>query len=185
MERLFALLVGVAMGALLQRMRASDPGLIARNLRLEDLSIIKFMATTIAVGAVVVSLAGLALPMHFDIKPAYLVGVLGGGLVFGIGFALGGFCPGTCVVGLAEGRRDALWAVVGGIAGALAFTLLYRVLVAPLRPLLDLGKVTLADLLHLPAPLVAGAMAAVLFAAVAWLPTVRPQGGRSSDYRRG
>ena len=94
MDRLSALLVGVAMGALLQRVRASDPGMIARNLRLEDLSIIKFMATTIAVGAVVVSLAGLALPMHLDIKPAYLVGVLAGGLVFGVGFGLGRLLPG-------------------------------------------------------------------------------------------
>jgi uncharacterized membrane protein YedE/YeeE len=181
MDRFSALLVGVAMGALLQRVRASDPGVIARNLRLEDLSIIKFIATTIAVGAVVVSLAGLALPMHFDIKPAYLVGVLAGALVFGVGFGLGGFCPGTCVVGVAEGRKDARWAVVGGIAGAFAFTLLYPFLAAPLRPLLDLGKVTLADLLHLPAPLVAGVMAAGFFAAVAWLPTVRVrQSGRES-----
>ncbi len=173
MDRLSALLVGVAMGALLQRVRASDPGMIARNLRLEDLSIIKFMGTAIAVGAVVVSLAGLALPMHLDIRPAYLVGVLAGGLVFGVGFGLGGFCPGTCVVGLAEGRKDARWALLGGIAGALVFTLLYELVVAPLLPLLDLGKVTLADLLHLPAPVVAGAMAAVLLAGVTWLPTVR------------
>jgi len=155
--------------------RASDPGVIARNLRLEDLSIIKFMATAIAVGAVIVSLAGLVLPLHLDIKPAYLVGVLGGGLVFGVGFALGGFCPGTCVVGLAEGRRDAPWALVGGIAGALVFTLLYELVVAPLLPLLNVGKVTLADLVHLPAPLVAGAMAVVILAVVARLPTVRGQ----------
>jgi hypothetical protein len=175
MDRLSALMVGVAMGALLQRVRASDPGMIARNLRLEDLSIIKFMATTIAVGAVVVSLAGLAMPMHLDIKPAYLVGVLGGGLVFGVGFGLGGFCPGTCVVGLAEGRRDARWALLGGITGALLFTLVYDLVVAPVLPLLDLGKVTVADLLHLPAPLVAGVMAAVILGVVAWLPTVRGQ----------
>ncbi|HTS81708.1 MAG TPA: YeeE/YedE thiosulfate transporter family protein [Myxococcaceae bacterium] len=175
MDRLSALLVGVVMGALLQRVRASDPGVIARNLRLEDLSIIKFMATAIAVGAVIVSLAGLVLPLHLDIKPAYLVGVLGGGLVFGVGFALGGFCPGTCVVGLAEGRRDAPWALVGGIAGALVFTLLYELVVAPLLPLLNVGKVTLADLVHLPAPLVAGAMAVVILAVVARLPTVRGQ----------
>ena len=173
MAQLSALLVGVAMGALLQRVRASDPGMIARNLRLEDLSIIKFMATTIAVGAVVVSFAALALPMHFDIKPAYLLGVLVGGLVFGVGFALGGFCPGTCVVGFGEGRKDAIWALLGGITGALAFTLLYKTCLAPLRPLLDLGKVTLPDLLHLPAPLVATVLAAVFFAGVAWLPTVR------------
>jgi uncharacterized protein len=178
MDQLSALLVGVAMGALLQRVGASSPALIARNLRLENLSIIKFMATTIAVGTVVVYVAGLWLPMHLDIKPAYVLGVLAGGLVFGVGFGVGGFCPGTCVVGVGEGRKDALWAVVGGIVGALVFTLVYDALVAPVVKLLDLGKLTLAGVLHLPAPLVAALLGAVFLTAVAWLPTERSQRAR-------
>jgi uncharacterized protein len=178
MDQLSALLVGVAMGALLQRVGASSPALIARNLRLENLSIIKFMATTIAVGTVVVYVAGLWLPMHLDIKPAYVLGVLAGGLVFGVGFGVGGFCPGTCVVGVGEGRKDALWAVVGGIVGALIFTLVYDALVAPVVKLLDLGKLTLAGVLHLPAPLVAALLGAVFLIAVAWLPTERSQSAR-------
>lgn len=172
MDQLSALLVGVAMGALLQRVGASSPALIARNLRLEDLSIIKFMATTIGVGTVVVYLAGLWLPMHLEIKPAYVLGVLAGGLVFGVGFGVGGYCPGTCVVGLSEGRRDALLALVGGAFGALAFTLAYDVLLAPVVKLLDLGKLTLAGALDLPAPLVAVLLGAFFLGAVAWLPTV-------------
>jgi uncharacterized protein len=171
MAALYALLVGLAMGALLQRIGASSPGLIARNLRLENLSIIKFMATTIAVGTVVVYLAGLWVPMHLDIKPAYVLGVLAGGIIFGVGFAVGGYCPGTCVVGLGEGRKDALFAVVGGIFGALVFTLVYDVLLAPLVKLLDLGKLTLAGVLHLPALLVAVLLGSVFLAAVALLPT--------------
>jgi len=171
MDQLFALLVGVAMGALLQRAGASSPARIARNLRLEDLSIIKFMATTIAVGTMVVYLAGLWLPMHLEIKPAYVLGVLAGGLVFGVGFAVGGYCPGTCVVGLSEGRRDALLALVGGAFGALAFTLAYDALLAPVVKLLDLGKLTLAGALHVPAPLVAVLLGAFFLGAVAWLPT--------------
>jgi uncharacterized protein len=173
MDQFSALLVGVAMGALLQRVGASSPALIARNLRLENLSIIKFMATTIGVGTVVVYLAGLWLPMHLEIKPAYVLGVLAGGLVFGVGFGVGGYCPGTCVVGLGEGRKDALWALVGGIFGALVFTLVYDALLAPVVKVLDLGKLTLAGLLHLPALLVAALLGAVFLAAVAWLPTER------------
>ena len=132
MASLYALLVGLAMGALIQRVGASSPGLIARNLRLENLSIIKFMATTIGVGTVVVYLAGLWVPMHLDIKPAYVLGVLAGGIVFGVGFAVGGYCPGSCIVGLGEGRKDALLAVVRGVFGALVFTLVYDSLLAPL-----------------------------------------------------
>ncbi len=171
MAPLYALLVGLAMGALLQRIGASSPGLIARNLRLENLSIIKFMATTIGVGTVVVYLAGLWVPMHLDIRPAYVLGVLAGGIIFGIGFAVGGYCPGTCVVGLGEGRKDALFAVVGGIFGALVFTLAYDALLAPLVKLLDLGRLTLAGVLHLPALLVAVLLGSVFLAAVALLPT--------------
>jgi uncharacterized membrane protein YedE/YeeE len=171
MAGLYALLVGVAMGALIQRVRASSPGVIARNLRLENISIIKFMATTIAVGTVLVYLLNLVVPMHLDIKPTYVVGVLVGGLVFGVGFGVGGYCPGTCVVGLGEGRRDAIWAILGGVAGALVFTVVYAGIVAPMNRLMDLGKVTLAEVLHLPAAVVAVALGAILMALVTWLPT--------------
>jgi hypothetical protein len=171
MVRIYALLVGIAMGALIQRVRASDPDMVARNLRLEDLSIIKFMALTIAVGTMLVYLLNLVVPMHFDIKPTYVVGVLVGGLVFGVGFGLGGYCPGTCVVGLGEGRKDAIWAIVGGVVGALAFTLAYTTVVAPMNTLMDLGKITLADVLHAPAVAVALALGVVFIAVIAWLPT--------------
>lgn len=178
MAQLSALLVGVAMGVLLQRVGASSPALIARNLRLENLSIIKFMATTIGVGAVVVYLAGLWLPMHLDIRPAYVLGVVAGGLVFGVGFGIGGYCPGTCVVGLGEGRKDALWALLGGIFGALVFTLVFEALVAPVVKVLDLGKLTLPGVLHLPALLVAALLGAVILAGVTWLPTERGRTAR-------
>lgn len=176
MDRVWALFIGVAMGALIQQVRASSPGMIARNLRLENLSIIKFMAVTIAVGSLLVYLLSPVLPMHFDIKPTYVVGVLVGGLVFGVGFGLGGYCPGTCVVGASEGRRDAWWAILGGVVGALAFTLVYTSIVAPMNKLADYGKVTLADVLHLPAVALAVALFAVFVAVVAWLPTVRAGG---------
>lgn len=178
MDRISALFIGIAMGALIQRVRASSPGMIARNLRLENLSIIKFMATTIAVGAMLVYLMSLVMPMHFDVKPTYVIGVLVGGLVFGVGFGLGGYCPGTCVVGAAEGRKDALWAILGGVVGALAFTLAYTTIVAPMNALADYGKITLADVLHLPAVGVAVALGVVFLAVVAWLPT-NPGAGKS------
>ena len=173
MALVYALLVGVVMGALLQRVGASNPKMILAALRLEDLTIIKFMATTIAVGMVGVYALGRVMPMHLDIKPTYVVGVLAGGLVFGVGFAIGGYCPGTCVVGLGERRKDALFALLGGVVGALGFTLLYRLLEAPLIKPLSYGKITLADLLHAPPLAVAVIIAAIFAAAVTSLPTMR------------
>jgi hypothetical protein len=173
MALVYGLLVGIVMGVLIQRVGASNPRMILAALRLEDLTIIKFMATTIAVGMVGVYALGRVIPMHLDIKPTYVLGVLAGGLVFGVGFAIGGYCPGTCVVGLGERRTDALFALLGGIVGALAFTLLYRLLEAPLIKPLSYGKITLADLLHAP-PLSIAVVVAAIFAAVMWtLPTTR------------
>ena len=176
MPILYALLTGLAMGALIQRVRASSPALIAQNLRLENLSVIKFMATTIAVGTILVYLLNLMTPVHFDIKPTYVVGVLVGGLVFGVGFALGGYCPGTCVVGAGEGRKDALWSIGGGLLGALVFTLVFERLIAPLMKLADYGKITLADVLHLPAVGVALGLGVLFLGIVYVLPTVVKKG---------
>ena len=175
MAALYALLVGVAMGALLQRVRASSPGMILANLRLENLSIIKFMATTIAVGMILVYLLDAAAPqlMHFDIKPTYLIGVAVGGVIFGVGFALSGYCPWTCVVGASEGRRDAVAAIIGGVVGALLFTLVYNLIVDPLIKPLDLGKVRLQDYVHVPAVARALIVGVAMLGIVKVLPTTR------------
>ena len=169
----YGLLVGIVMGALIQRVGASSPRMILASLRLQDLTVIKFMATTIAVGAVLVYLLSLFMPMHFDIKPTYVVGVAVGGLIFGAGFALAGYCPGTCVVGIGEGRRDALVALLGGVTGALVFTVVYTRIEATLIKPLNYGKITLPDVLHLPAIAVAIGLAVVLLTAVTLLPTSR------------
>jgi uncharacterized membrane protein YedE/YeeE len=104
--------------------------------------------------------------------------VLVGGLIFGTGFAVGGYCPGTCVVGIGEGRRDAFAALLGGVTGALAFTLVYTLIQGPLIKPLDFGKITLASVLNLPPLLVAALLAAVLLTAVMVLPTERRTGRR-------
>ena len=173
MTLLYALLVGVAMGALIQRVGASSPRMILASLRLEDLTIIKFIATTIAVGTVVAYLLSLWMPMHFDIKPTYVIGVALGGLIFGVGFAVAGYCPGTCVVGIGEGRRDALAALLGGVFGALVFTLVYTLIEGTLIKPMNYGKITLASVLHLPPVAVAVGLAAVFLTAVTLLPTER------------
>ncbi|HEY3286248.1 MAG TPA: YeeE/YedE thiosulfate transporter family protein [Gemmatimonadaceae bacterium] len=171
---IYALIVGVAMGALIQRVRASSPAMIAANLRLENLSVIKFMATTIAIGAMLsFVLAAVLGPgvMHFDVKPTYVIGVLIGGLVFGVGFGIGGYCPGTCVVGAGEGRRDALFALLGGVVGAFFFTILFSSIIAPMNKLMDYGKLTLDQLLGLPAVGVALGLGAIFLGIVYMLPT--------------
>ncbi|MHB1096488.1 MAG: YeeE/YedE thiosulfate transporter family protein [Gemmatimonadaceae bacterium] len=172
---IYALIVGVAMGALIQRVRASSPAMIAANLRLENLSIIKFMATTIAIGAILAYVMMAVLgkdAMHFDVKPTYVVGVLVGGLIFGAGFGLAGYCPGTCVVGAGEGRKDALFALLGGVVGAFVFTIMFSSVIAPMNKLMDYGKLTLDQMLGLPAVGTAIGLGVIFLGIVYMLPTV-------------
>ncbi len=179
MTLIAGLLVGIAMGALLQRVGASSPAAILRSLRLQDLTVIKFMATTIAVATVVTYGASHWIPMHFDVKPTYVLGVAGGGLLFGVGFAVAGYCPGSCVVACGEGRKDAFATVAGGLAGTLAFTLLYTGLEPVFILPINFGKIRLSDVLHVPAFAVALALASILLTIVTVVPTMK-RGMRSA-----
>jgi uncharacterized membrane protein YedE/YeeE len=109
------------------------------------------MLTSIAVsmaGTFLLDLFGLA---HFSIKPTYVIGLLTGGLIFGVGFALAGYCPGTALCALSEGKKDAGVTIIGGLIGALAYTFVYPTLKPLMVDPLALGKLTLVQFLPWPA----------------------------------
>jgi hypothetical protein len=58
---------------------------------------------------------------HLQVKPAVLAANAVGGLIFGLGMALLGYCPGTGVAAMGEGSRHARWGFAGMILGAAAF----------------------------------------------------------------
>jgi hypothetical protein len=89
-----------------------------------------------------------------------------GGLILGAGIALAGACPGTTLAQIGAGYRDAIFILLGGIAGALT----YGYLDAPIVALLaEKGeKVGFDQLLGMPFWATAVAFA-VLLAAVLWV----------------
>lgn len=115
------LVTGLVFGILLQKGRVAKHRVIVGQLLLRDFTVLKIMLTAIAVGAVGFwTLVGLgATPV--DVKPAQLGGVLIGAVLFGAGLAVLGYCPGTTVAAVGEGRRDALAGLAGMLAGALVF----------------------------------------------------------------
>ncbi|MDD9305295.1 MAG: hypothetical protein HUK40_24410, partial [Desulfobacter sp.] len=68
---------------------------------------------------------------HLSVKSSY-IGVIVGGALLGLGFAVAGYCPGTSLTALADGRKDALFFVGGGLVGAFIYTLVYGSIAMPI-----------------------------------------------------
>ena len=141
------LVTGLAFGFILQKGQALKFHKIIDALRLRDFTIWKLMFTAIGVGMIgiyAMNELGLA---KLHIKPTILSANIVGGLIFGAGFALLGFCPGTCVGAAGEGRLDGLYSgVVGLLIGAGLYSEVYPYLLPRFLKIGALGKVTLSQL---------------------------------------
>lgn len=146
---LFGLVCGFAFGFMLQKGRVAKFRVIVGQFLLKDWTMVKVMLTAVAVGAVGVwTLVGMGMA-ELHIKPAAFGGVAAGAILFGIGMALLGYCPGTGVAACGEGRRDAMVGVLGMIAGAFAYVLAYPALQGLIEGFGNWGKVTLPQLTSL------------------------------------
>lgn len=168
MSIILPLLLGVVFGFALNKAGLTKYHKIVNQFRLNDMAVLKFMLT-----ALVVAMLGLY-PLHalgvinFPTVPAtYVVGNLVGGLIFGVGMALAGFCPGTCVAGAGEGKVDYLVpGILGFLTGAVIYGLTYDKVFPKISAFANYGNVTLPELWHINsylAILVFTIMALVLF----------------------
>jgi uncharacterized membrane protein YedE/YeeE len=165
-EIIIGFLTGIAFGAILQRVGASSYTMIINMLRLKNLTILKFLFLAIAVGSVgmyVVDTVGTA---HIGIAPLYLLGISTGGLIFGVGWALAGYCPGTSLVAMAQGKPDAAITVLGGLLGAFTLSITWDYIKLALVDHLDYGNKSLAEAIGTRPLLVAIFLAAVIIAFV-------------------
>ena len=142
MNLFIGLMIGIAFGAILQLGGASSYKKIMGSLLLKDLDIIKIIMLAIAVGTVGIYALDLVDMANMSIKPTYVVGIAVAGLIFGVGFAVAGYCPGTCIVAAGEGKIDAMVTILGGLAGAALYAVVYP-LFGGLIGLTNYGEVTL------------------------------------------
>ncbi|GCB02393.1 DUF6691 family protein [Ralstonia sp. SET104] len=159
------LLCGVLFGYVLENAGFGSPCKLTAQFRLSDWSVFKVMFTAIVVAALGLQILAQGGVVNLDnvfVPPAYLGAVAIGGALLGAGFAMGGYCPGTSVVGLFSGRLDALLFGAGMVIGTGAFAIVFR-LVEPWTTLGDTGgKDTLPEVLGAP---VWGVLASLVFIA--------------------
>jgi uncharacterized membrane protein YedE/YeeE len=157
------LVTGVLFGFLLQKGRVLRFDKQVGAMLLRDMTIFKFMLSAILVGMVGVALlvqTGLITVGH---KPMNLGAIVIGGALFGAGWAVMGFCPGTSIGALGEGRWHALFAIVGMIAGAAVYAELYPVFQSTVLAWKDFGKIALPQVLGVsPWLVIAGFWAVIL-----------------------
>jgi uncharacterized membrane protein YedE/YeeE len=163
-----ALILGVFFGFALNKAGLTKYHKIVNQFRLTDMAVLKFMMTALVVTMLgVYPLRALGIITFPAIPETYIVGNLVGGLIFGVGMALAGFCPGTAVAGAGEGKWDYIVpGLLGFLTGAVIFGLTYTSFMPQLKAIGNYGSVVLPDLWHINpylAVLVFTIMALVLF----------------------
>ncbi|MBU0718034.1 MAG: YeeE/YedE family protein [Planctomycetes bacterium] len=129
-----SLLVGVAFGFVLECAGFGSSRRLAGIFYFRDMTVLKVMFS-----GLVTAMLGLAYLVAFGwislesiyLMPTVYVAQIVGGLIFGVGFVMSGWCPGTAAVGLASGKLDALLCLCGAVVGSILFNELYPVM----RPL--------------------------------------------------
>jgi len=167
MSLVYGLITGILFGFLLQKGEVIRYDKQLGALRFLDMTILKFMLS-----AILTAMVGIYLLLDFGIvslslKPTILGANIVGGALFGIGWALLGYCPGTAAGALGEGRWDAVWGIAGMLAGAALYAEAYPAMKATLLSWGVFGKITLPQILglgHWPVIGVFAAVVLVLFA---------------------
>jgi len=123
-----ALFIGIAFGWILEQAGFSSSRKLVGLFYGYDFTVLRVFFT-----AGVVAMFGIVALEHFGmidinlifINPSFLHSALLGGVIMGLGFVIGGFCPGTSVCAAAIGRIDAMLFVGGSLLGVLLFAEMY------------------------------------------------------------
>ncbi|THJ21287.1 MAG: hypothetical protein CAF45_012535 [Nitrospira sp. CG24E] len=173
MKLLLGVALGASFGAVLQLSGASSHTKITNALRLKDLTIMKLILSAIGVGLIGVHLLDALGLANMKVKDLYLPGLLVAGLIFGVGFAVTGYCPGTALAAAAEGKPDAWVTILGGLLGALVFAFMFPDLETYLLSFGQYGPVTIHESFGIQGFLLAVPLGGLCL----WLAAKLPKGG--------
>ena len=149
---MLGLLFGLIFGFLLQKGGVAKYHILLGALLLEDFTVVKVMLTAIIVGCVgVFSLQALGL-VKLHVKPTRYAANILGGLIFGVGFGLIGYCPGTGAAALGQGNWDAIAGIIGLMIGSYLFAEASGWLGKTLLKVGDRGKLMLPEVVGMKLP---------------------------------
>ncbi|HSQ40291.1 MAG TPA: YeeE/YedE thiosulfate transporter family protein, partial [Anaerolineales bacterium] len=116
--------IGFAFGFTLEMSGFGDSRKLAAQFYFTELTVLKVMFTAIVTAMVLLfGAVGLGL-LNFSqvwVNPTYLWSGLIGGLIMGVGFIVGGFCPTTSLASASTGKIDGMFFMLGGFFGAAIF----------------------------------------------------------------
>ena len=121
---IMALLIGFAFGFVLEQAGFSSSKKLAGVFYGYDFVVLRVFftaAVTAMIGVIIFAHYGILDIDLIYINPTFLWSAVVGGIIMGVGFILGGYCPGTSVCGAAIGRVDAMIFVLGSFFGVLVF----------------------------------------------------------------
>jgi hypothetical protein len=125
LQPVLGLLTGIAFGFLLQKGGVTEYGVILGQLLLLDFTVVRVMLTAVLVGMIGVFAMKAAGKVRLHCRSGTIGATVVGGLVFGAGFALLGYCPGTAAGAVGDGALDALFGMAGIVLGAGIYARLY------------------------------------------------------------
>ncbi len=167
-QMVLGLLLGVCFGFLLQKGGVTTYDVIIRQLLLTDFTVVKIMLSAVLTGMIGVHLLrslGLA---QLHPKPGSVGSTVFGGLIFGVGFGILGYCPGTAAGAVGQGFLDALLGgVVGLLVGAGLFAAIYHKIHRPILSRGHFGEITIPELLKVNHWVAAAGVAVILAALLA------------------
>ncbi len=123
-ELAIALVLGVGFGFALERAGFGSARKLTAVFYLYDMAVTKVMFTAVVttlVGLAVLSGVGLFDMSEIYLEPTNWTAQIVGGALFGAGFVVGGYCPGTSMAALATGRKDGMLFALGMLAGVWAY----------------------------------------------------------------
>ncbi len=147
MNLVYGLITGILFGFFLQKGRVLRYDKQIGALLLQDMTIVKFMLSHIVVAMVGVYFLYDMGIVKLSLKPMIVGAVVLGGLIFGLGWGLLGYCPGTSLGALGEGRTDAIWGIAGMLVGAGIYAEAYPYLQKTVLTWGNYGKITIPQVL--------------------------------------